>query len=550
MYGWQFILLEGGVILNMLSITKVLPSCRMCRFLTLLLLLSFLFSACSPEPLPFPYPTRILGGALIASDPDPITDSLFASEKVADKCDISLYLDATMSMSGFAKLNRPGAYERVLQQIENASILSFKNYTMDYFRFWEKPVAISREQFRIDAFTPEFYHYSQAGDDNDPIQTNLLKVFQAVGNDISKPDNALAIIVTDFVSTSESDRADVINYLNERFLRRGFSVSIVGIRADFNGRVPDIISDGKNYTFSYEGKRPYYLIILGNSANSQVFIDQLKKNVKQEIPDLDLQTATIVGQSIQRPVALSWGQIREEEAYEHLINPASLDHLLSPQTMQQTGANQVDAMQLFYEILLEKPEFSSPEMIINWENPYRSDTQAILQLRKWQYRCQVRFETGSKIDQVTGDILAGTEPNLMISDQAPDFLSLSNPEQNGADRAVQMHLVFDMKNMPKDQVYLIRFDLFGTPEFSQKTHPSWIDSWTMNLKKLDEWNKDTSLFEGNTTPYLRDLVATLWQKCASDTADMPELPIGTYTMAIINCEPDDALRNSIIDIID
>jgi hypothetical protein len=199
---------------------------------------------------------------------------------------------------------------------------------------------------------------------------------------------------------------------------------------------------------------------------------------------------------------------------------------------------------------MEKPELSSPEMIISWENPYQIDAQAILQLRNWQYRCQVRYETGSKIDQVTGDVLPGTEPDLVIKGQAPAFLSLSNPEQNIADRAVQMRLVFNMKNMPKDQVYLIRFDLFGTPEFSQKTHPSWIDGWTMNLKKLDEWNKDASLFEGSTTPYLRDLVVTLWQKCASDTADLPELPIGTYKIAIINCNPDDELRNSIIDFID
>jgi len=516
-----------------------------------------LLTGCQPpaelsESNTYPFHSMIFDASAISNTSQETDSNLFVSNEVSDQCNVSLYLDATKSMQGFISLNKPGNYEKVLQGLEETSFLAFSNNSFNYFQFWEKPQTIEREQFRTEAFTPEFYNMSNAESGNDATQTSLINVFQAIGDNSTSPKDDMAIVVSDLVSTSKSDRSDVAKYLNERFLRQGYAIAILGIQAEFSGKVYDVVADGENYTFDYTGNRPYYLILIGDIANLRAYISQFEAGISSQLTEGDYQKVLIFNQVLSSAEAPSLGKMTIDEAYKPFVNTASKDYLVSSNAINQLAPSQAEYIQLFYDLLIEKPEMSTPGLSITWPNTYQIDPDSVLTLAGWNYTADAAEVQGYEIDTDTGEAYdLDKSAGKSVADSNPSNIQLLPTSYDSKTNLITLPITLEMQKMEKDQSYLLRVNLYGQPSFAAKEVPGWLSSWSTDFSSLDTWLADESTYQGNTTPYLDDLIGTLWQKCASESVSIPALQLGSYYLGFISCEPaDQDLRNTCLDQID
>lgn len=516
-----------------------------------------LLTGCQPpaelsETNIYPFRSMIFDASAISNTSQELDNNYIVSNEVSDQCNVSLYLDATKSMQGFISLNKPGNYEKVLQGLEETSFLAFKNNSFNYYQFWEKPQAIEREQFRIEAFTQEFYDMSNAESGNDATQTSLINVFQAIGDNSTSPKKDMAIVVSDLVSTSKSDRSDVAKYLNERFLRQGYAIAILGIQAEFSGKVYDVVADGENYTFDYMGNRPYYLILIGDIANLRAYISQFEAGISSQLAEGEYQKVLIFNQALSSTEALSLGSMTIDENYKPFVNTASKDNLVSANAINQTAASQAEYVQLFYDLVIEKPEMSTPGLSITWPNKYQIDPDSVLKLSGWNYTTDAAEVQGYEINQDTGEAYdIDKSAGKSAVDSKPSNIQLLSTSYDSKTNLITLPITLNMQKMEKDQSYLLRVNLYGQPSFTAKEPPGWLSSWSTDFSSLDKWLAEESTYQGNTTPYLNDLVSTLWQKCASEAISCPAIQFGSYYLGFISCKlADQVLQDACMDQID
>lgn len=510
----------------------------------ILLLALGAIAACSTSPSdePFPIKTMIFDTSTISSAATTDYTKDVVSKKKAETCNISVYLDATKSMQGFVSGGVPGNFENVLQGLEDTAFITFSSSTFSYFRFWENPEAIDREVFRKEAFSPEFYLTSQAGDDNDATQTNLLNVLNSMGAGLLDPDKDMAIIVTDLVSTSKSDRSDITKCIDGQYLQKGYSVAFLGVQAAFSGRVYDIVANGESNSYMYSGNRPYYLVIIGGTANLESYISQLESRIFSSFPEDEYEKIIIAPQTIdasevnnERPL----GVMTEDDGYDAYINSISKDYVVAADYQDQYATQKAEYVQFFYDLTTEMKDKDTPQVSIQWNNPYKEFADSTLSLVQdgWNYNVRLAEVQGLKIDQETGELW---DPNSITSIQVNNSPgNIQYGALSSKDGMITVPLTFYMQKMVQDQTYLLRMDLYATPSFEPKSYPNWVNSWSMDFSNLSNWSGDPSTFPGGTTPYLNELLSTIWDKCAAESTTPGELYIGSYFLGFVACEPPD-----------
>ncbi|HHU78225.1 MAG TPA: hypothetical protein GXZ29_05005 [Clostridiales bacterium] len=478
------------------------------------------------------------------------------TDEVAEYCDIDLFIDATKSMQGFVRLRTPGLYEEVLQKLEEISLLAFKDHVFSYYRFWDKPEEISRELFRQSAFTADFYESYHAPDDNNPANTNLVNVFNNIASnygDMSDKElkNQMSVVVTDMVSTSESDRIEMVKTLNESFLRRGMSIALIGIKAQYNGRVYDIVADGASYRFDYEGIRPYYLLLIGSLPNLRSYLEKFNQTFSNLFPDkkeslLIFSHLLTVREDTGR-AALNW-----DESYEDpFINAIAAQHFFSPSLLNDPDIQTTETYRFFHDLVFELPELSTPAGTITFNNPFASDPESVLRLADWELSARVEVIRGREVHPSTGELLDDNQGAQAVITDANNMLSTGDPVLKSNNQRIDVDIMFNMKKMQKDMAYLVRVDLYGKPVVMERNIPDWINQWTMDLTGLAEWQQDPGTFEGHTTPYLNALIGTLWKKAAADSMEYPNLHMGSATIGVLCAEYTDMeLRKRCLDAID
>jgi hypothetical protein len=489
-----------------------------------------------------------------ANQPASGQEPWFVSDAVSEHCSTHLYLDATLSMQGFVNHTAPASYEQVLQKLSQISYIVYKNHDFSYYRFWENPEPLSQAQFREDAFKKPFYQMNQAPQGNDARQTNLVNVLEGIAEayTLLSPDeqqDRVSIVVSDMVSTSQSDRDDVVQALNQSFLRQGLSVGLIGIQSAFNGKVFDLVAGGATYSFQYDGPRPFYLLLIGTRANLQVFLDECAQTLGTELTD-DYQSLLITSQLLRgdeqsRPAQSLW-----QEEYRPFVLPAQAEQMFIGGSAAVARQNQIDTVAFFHDLIIELPQMSTPRASLQLNNPIGAEQDAIIALNQWQLAAQTFMIEGVAVDDLTGLPLSqATESQQVVKD--PALLTLSDLRMDAQHEIIQWAVQFDMNKMIKDRMYLIQIDITGQPVVRIQDPPNWLSEWTMDFAQLSQWLADKKTFDGRTTPYLSDIFTTLWRKAAADAQVIPSFYLGSYRICVISSKPaDGAIDNECLDRID
>jgi len=87
----------------------------------------------------------------------------------------------------------------------------------------------------------------------------------------------LTVVITDLFQTN-ADMNAVSERLARRVLREGYAVGVFAVRLPFQGRIYDLGIDGRSFTF--DGERPLYGLILGESGAVARYFEGLRTYVE------------------------------------------------------------------------------------------------------------------------------------------------------------------------------------------------------------------------------------------------------------------------------
>lgn len=225
--------------------------------MAVILLLVMTFSGCGLSEI-----TDEVFGLLDNSDGKPLPmppNSALAPEPLAEKFDVDVYWDTTISMQGFTKLAAGNVYRQLPDTLGDIGN-SFKG-KVQFFRFGEKITSIEGRdylQFR-----------------NSEAYTELITSF---GNvlDEANPEH-LSVVVTDLFE-SDADWSNVTQKCRDKYFSKHLSIAIIGIKNSFNGEIFDV---GLNAaSFSYDSGddtvsfRPFYLFLMGSESQVRAFMEK------------------------------------------------------------------------------------------------------------------------------------------------------------------------------------------------------------------------------------------------------------------------------------
>jgi hypothetical protein len=189
-----------------------------------------------------------------------------STSKVDKPLNIQVFVDGTLSMSGFTSIPDSN-YINILNYLEILSSLWSKS-GIDYSRYTDggqEKISIRQAQ-RKGFYIPN-------------IDSKLASV-------IPKPEakeNDLVVIVTD-LGEKDQQVTDAINALGQHLDKANtvdMGIGIIGIKSQFYGQVFDVGVDNQNFEWDTRNKekdqwRPFYLIVIGSRKNILTFHDDLK----------------------------------------------------------------------------------------------------------------------------------------------------------------------------------------------------------------------------------------------------------------------------------
>ncbi len=172
-----------------------------------------------------------------------------SQQKASSKAEAVVYLDGTMSMSGYVNFPTDTEYATSLKLIEQALTVGWKEYELQYFRYGDTVAPIKREQFLLAAEVP--FYTDHEGKLQDVIA--------------SMDPEKINIVVTDLFQTDHDQQA-IISALKSKFFSQGKSLAILGLNSRFDGDVYDIDAAGTKYFYKTEGPesfKPFYFLVMG-----------------------------------------------------------------------------------------------------------------------------------------------------------------------------------------------------------------------------------------------------------------------------------------------
>ena len=214
--------------------------------------------------------------------------------EVSDSTNISVFVDGTPSMAGYTS-NPNSTYVLTLEQID--SILEITSQGENsFFRLGQHKdnrlyKSISRAQFYSDARLNSFYE----GNGNYEF-LQVSKIDAAISEANGK--NGLTVIITDLYQ-SEEDVTAISKRIKDVYFNKendNAAIGILGLRSQFDGKIY-IEEISRNSSSNWSGKRPFYILVLGQFNDVEDHILQLMTSL-----DLDSDLGEGINTTIFSPV--------------------------------------------------------------------------------------------------------------------------------------------------------------------------------------------------------------------------------------------------------
>lgn len=189
-----------------------------------------------------------------------------AKRQAPDSVAVRVFLDATVSMSGYVG-NGSTEYVRFLEELEaSAGTATWKTVTVAYNKFGTSVRAVDRAAF-LQARSSAFYQEKGIAS-----TTAIENVIDCSGA------NQLVVVITDLFQ-KEGDINAIVRQIKERCLGRGVAVGLLGVPSQFDGTVYDarvpsypfhsVVGDTATY-------RPFYALMFGEASEIVRLVESLK----------------------------------------------------------------------------------------------------------------------------------------------------------------------------------------------------------------------------------------------------------------------------------
>lgn len=350
--------------------------------------------------------------------------SAFADGEACAKA--RLLIDATVSMQGFTAAKKNTVYAAALEAAERVSQQLPSVNSVDYFVFGGTeghPATgpIGRAEFLTAAATrPEFYNNKSKGFWQ---KTYLPEAIAGINHD------EFAVFVTDLF-TEQSDVAQLSAELR-RQAAADRTIALLGLQSDFHGKVFDVGLSASS--FPVDGKRNFFLIVVGPHAQVRTFIDHFSEGLPSP------QVFVIDAHPYQ-------GLLKQEPAYKATSLPPTnnlIKGVASPEFR-----------------LSSDPSHNNAELACHWERamgarPVAPQLRTVPNLELYADKKWTTPKAGNK------------------------GLHVPEAVQMDPSGKVDLKIGFNQAGLATDQVYKATVTLMIDP--APITLPEWIKEWDMDV---------------------------------------------------------------------
>ena len=218
----------------------------------------------------------------------------------SESVDADVYLDGTMSMSGYVNYSNGTIYEDSIKGIERTIQESWKDEKVTFVKFGDNFTPLDRNGL-LQANQADFYNEKDTS-----LQTVVEK----------SDDKKLNIIVTDLFQTNQ-DIDSLMNALKEKCFAQKHALAVIGVKSQFNGKIYDVGKSQASFEYTTNedpaSYRPFYLMVYGNENDVRAFTESYTKSLPKEVQHKEtLLSANMAADVALENDAASKGEKREK----------------------------------------------------------------------------------------------------------------------------------------------------------------------------------------------------------------------------------------------
>ena len=231
-----------------------------------------------------------------AGDSGSVRTGFVQSESV----DADVYLDGTMSMSGYVNYPSGTIYEDSIKGIERTIQENWKDEKVTFVKFGDNFTSLDRNGL-LQANQADFYNEKDTS-----LQTVVEK----------SDDKKLNIIVTDLFQTNQ-DIDSLMNALKGKCFAQKHALAVIGVKSQFNGKIYDVGKSQASFEYATNedpsSYRPFYLMVYGNENDVRAFTESYTKSLPKDVQHKEtLLSANMAADVALENDAASKGEKREK----------------------------------------------------------------------------------------------------------------------------------------------------------------------------------------------------------------------------------------------
>ena len=189
-----------------------------------------------------------------------------ATDVATDSIRVDVYLDATVSMSGFTA-GGASNYAKFLEALESSLSNAWKKVDIHFGKFGSTSREIQRPEF-LTARAPQFY--TERG-------MNAVTAIDQVAKCDTGP--RLNVVVTDLFQ-KEGDLNAIVGRIKDQCLQKGIAVGVLAMKSQFDGSVYD--ARGPAYPYKAAGSdtaayRAFYALLFGQPGQFDALVQSLEQ---------------------------------------------------------------------------------------------------------------------------------------------------------------------------------------------------------------------------------------------------------------------------------
>lgn len=218
----------------------------------------------------------------------------------SESVDADVYLDGTMSMSGYVNYPSGTIYEDSVKGIERSIQETWKDEKVTFVKFGDNFTPLDRNGL-LQANQADFYNEKDTS-----LQTVVEK----------SDDKKLNIIITDLFQTNQ-DIDSLMNALKNKCFAQKHALAVIGVKSQFNGKIYDVGKSQASFEYATNDDpasyRPFYLMVYGNENDVRAFTVSYTKNLPKDVQHKEtLLSANMAADTSLENDAASKGEKREK----------------------------------------------------------------------------------------------------------------------------------------------------------------------------------------------------------------------------------------------